>query len=485
MNGRSMFSKIFFVNIVSMLVCVIILGSTEVILMTGYISKQSEETLSKNAETIINLMKSGISKTTMTDMLNGFAHAMGTYIIILDDKSEVVACSERSDLVSSAPSFVNKEFTKTVLSGQRNSMIGTMGSLFKMTMFTLQLPVKNSSGDVLGAVMLSRPIPEHQRMKNEILRLMFLSTLVIMASSFILSYILAKRISVPIHKICESTKDFAKGNFSVRVGEDTEASDVLEIAELTDAFNNMAEELEKGEEIKNTFISDVSHELRTPMTTIGGFVSGILDDTIPPEKQKEYLKIVYDEISRLSRLVNTFLDITRLQSDKLTLNKTDFDINELIRIVIIGLESKIEAKNIDVKLELESENCYVNADRDSITRVVTNLLDNAVKFTNDKGNITVTVSKRQHDVSVSIRNTGCGVSKEQQAMIFKRFYKADKSRSQNREGTGIGLYLVKNILSAHGKDITLDSVEGEYADFTFTLDKGRPQQQRIYSKYNS
>lgn len=484
MDGRSMFGKIFFVNIISMLVCIIILGSTEVVLMTSYISKQSEETLSKNAETIINLMKSDISKGTMTDMLNGFAHAMGTYIIILDNKSEVIACSERSDLVNSPPSFVSGEYTKTVLSGQKNSMIGTMGSLFQVTMFTLQIPVKNSNGDVLGAVMLSRPIPEHQRMKNEIIRIMFLSTLVIVASSLMLSYFLAKRISVPIHKICESTKEFAKGNFSVRVGEDTVHSDVLEIAELTDAFNNMAEELEKGEEIKNTFISDVSHELRTPMTTIGGFVAGILDETIPQDKQKDYLKIVYDEISRLSRLVNTFLDITRLQSDKLTLNKIDFDINELIRIVIIGLESKIEAKKIDVKLELESENCYVNADRDSITRVVTNLLDNAVKFTNEGGRITVTVTTHQHSVSVSIKNTGCGISKEQQPMIFKRFYKADKSRSRNREGTGIGLYLVKNILSAHGRDITLDSVEGEYADFTFTLDKGRPNQQRVYSIHN-
>ena len=179
---------------------------------------------------------------------------------------------------------------------------------------------------------------------------------------------------------------------------------------------------------------------------------------------------MYDEVARLSRLVNSFLDITRLQSDKLTLKPVNFDINEVIRIVLIGLEQKLEDRNISVELDLDEENCYVNADRDSITRVVTNLLDNAAKFTNDNGKITVSVTQSQHDTFISIKNTGCGISDEQKQMIFKRFYKADKSRSLNKGGTGIGLYLVKNILSAHGKDITVNSVEGEYAEFVFSLE---------------
>lgn len=483
MIRQSMFGKIFVINIISILVCVSILGSTAMLIMTGYISKQSEESLSKNADTIISLMKSDISKSTMTDMLNGFAHAMGTYIVITDSKSDVVVCSDRSNLTTAVPSFISSEYTKTVLMGQKNTTIGTMGNMFKMTMFTLQIPIKNSDGSVVGAVMLSRPIPEHQRMKTEIMHMMIVSMLLIMTFSFILSYFLSKRLSTPIHKICESTNKFAKGDFSVRVDTGGNGNDTSEIVELTHAFNNMAEEIEKSEEIKNAFISDVSHELRTPMTTIGGFVSGILDDTVPKDKQKDYLKIVYDEIGRLSRLVNTFLDITRLQSDKMTLNKVDFDINELIRIVIIGLESKLEGKDINVKLDIENESCYVNADRDCIMRVITNLMDNAVKFTNEGGEISIIVSEFKHDVNISIRNTGCGISKEQQSMIFKRFYKADKSRSQNKEGTGIGLYLVKNILSAHGKDIKLDSVENEYARFSFDLDKGH-QPQRSHSIRN-
>ncbi len=473
MNRQSMFSRIFTINIISVLLCILVLGSTETVLMTNYITRQSEDYLSKNAETIRSMIQGNISTEGLSNLINGFARAMGCYIIVFDAQSRVIACSTQSHLVRKPPVFLNGDSTRAVLSGHQNSTIGTLGGIFDETMFTLQMPIKDNAGATVGAVSMSRPIPEHQKMKYDLIKMLLFSSVVIIIFLLILTYFMASKISVPIRRISESTKEFAKGNFSVRVEEDADEATVYEIAELAEAFNNMAAELEKSEEIKNAFISDVSHELRTPMTTIGGFVSGMLDDTIPQEKQKEYLKIVYDEVNRLSRLVNSFLDITRLRSDKMDLKMTSFDINELIRIVIIGLESKLEERKIEVELNLDTESCYVFGDRDCIMRVVTNLLDNAVKFTYDGGNITVTVTQLQHEVKISIRNTGCGISEDQKQMIFQRFYKADKSRSLNKGGTGIGLYLVKNILSAHGKNITVESVEGQYAEFIFTLDKGK------------
>lgn len=472
-NRQSMFSRIFLINILSVLLCVLILGSTETVLMTNYITRQSEDYLSRNAEAIRSMIQGNISKEGLNNLVNGFARSMGCYIFVFDAQNRVITCSNQSALVSSPPTYLNSDSTRAVLSGHQNSSIGTLDGIFKVTMFTLQIPIKDKNGTTVGAVSMSRPIPEHQKMKYDIIKMLMFSSVIIVIFLLILTYIMANKISVPIRRISESTKEFAKGNFSVRVEEDTDGTTVYEIAELAEAFNNMAAELEKSEEIKNTFISDVSHELRTPMTTIGGFVSGILDDTIPQNKQKEYLKIVYDEVNRLSRLVNSFLDITRLQSDKMDLKMTSFDINELIRIAIIGLESKLEERKIEVELNFDSEGCYVFADRDCIMRVVTNLLDNAAKFTYDGGKITVTVVQLQHEIKVSIRNTGCGISEDQKQMIFQRFYKADKSRSLNKNGTGIGLYLVKNILSAHGKNITVESVEGQYAEFIFTLDKGK------------
>lgn len=477
MAKRSMFSKILRINIVSMLVCIIVTGSTQMLMFTNYFSKQSEDYLSKNAETIVNMIKGNISVDGLGSMVNGFSRATGSYIFIVDARGRVISCTSGSELLDTPPMFLNDDYTKTVLSGRRHTMIGTMGQVFKETMFTLQLPIE-MGGEVLGAVSVSRPVPEHQRMRYDMFRILLVSMLIIAASSAALSYLLAKGFSEPMKNMSETTKEFAKGNFSARVDKSAESSGIAEIAELTEAFNNMAAELEKSEEIKNAFISDVSHELRTPMTTIGGFVAGMLDDTIPQDKQKDYLKVVHDEISRLSRLVNTFLDITRLQSDKMTLNMINFDINELVRITILGFEQKIEERNINVELNLESESCFAYADRDSITRVLTNLLDNAVKFTQPGGVVVVSVITRQKEVIVSVKNTGKGIAPEQQSMIFNRFYKTDKSRSENKEGTGIGLYLVKNILNAHGKDIAVSSTPGEWTEFTFRLSKGKASQNR-------
>ncbi|MEE1049064.1 MAG: HAMP domain-containing sensor histidine kinase [Clostridia bacterium] len=473
MTKRTMFSKILSLNILSIFICILVMGSTQMILFTNYLSSQSEDYLSKNAEFIVNMITRNVNRDALTDMANGFSMVTGSYIFVIDARGRVLSCSDDSELLDTPPPFLEDKYTKEVLTGKKTTTIGTMGDLFSETMFTLQVPISDKQNNILGAVLVSRPIPEHQRMRYEMFRILLMSMFLITAIAFLPSYFLAKRFSYSMKNITCTTREFAKGNFAARVAPYTERSEILEISELAEAFNSMAADLEKAEEIKNAFVSDVSHELRTPMTTIGGFVSGILDGTIPADRQEEYLTIVRDEISRLSRLVNTFLDITRLQSDKTIINMTNFDITELIRIAIIGLEQKIEAKNINVELSLEEENCYAYADRDSITRVITNLIDNAVKFTNPDGNITISVTTRQRDIFISVRNTGNGIPKEQLGMIFQRFYKTDKSRSENREGTGIGLYLVKNILNAHGRDITVDSREGEYTEFVFSLAKGK------------
>lgn len=476
--GKTIFSRIFFINVISVLVCIVILGSMQTVLVTNYISRQSEETLKKNGDSIVALIQNNISMESLRSVLNGFTRTTQSHIIVVDERGSVLVNTADSGFVNSVPAFIPNEFCKAVLTGQRNSVIGTMGGIFNETMFTLQVPVPGAEGHAIGAVFISIPIPEQQKMNHELFRILLSSAIVVIVISFLLSYMLAKRFSMPIHNIRNSAKAFAQGHLDARVGEIATESDIDEIAELGQTFNNMAFELEKVEDIRKAFISDVSHELRTPMTTISGFVYGMLDDTIPKEKQKQYLKIVYDEVTRLSRLVNTFLDISRMQSDKMVMKKSHFDINEAIRLTIIGLERRLEEKRIQVVLNFQTDSCYVFADSDSIKRVLTNLLDNAVKFTNQGGEITVTVKPHMQEVAVSVRNTGCGIPKEQQQMIFERLYKVDQSRSMNKEGTGIGLYLVKSIIRAHGKTITVNSEEGKFAEFTFTLDRGKAPQKR-------
>lgn len=424
--GKTVFSRILLINVIAVLVCIILLGSMQLILVTNYVSQRSEEMLAKNAESIVSLIRSNVGMESLENILRGFSRSSQSHIMVFDHRGSVLVNTSDSGYVKSTPAFLPDEYSKNVLDGKKNTVIGTMGGIFSETMFTLQLPIP-AGNEIVGGVMISIPFPEQQRMNREFVRILTFSVAIVLLVSFFLSYMLAKLISMPIHSIRNSAQAFARGHLDARVGEEATQSGISEISELATTFNEMAFELEKVEEIRNSFISDVSHELRTPMTTISGFVYGILDDTIPQEKQKEYLQIVYDEVARLSRLVNNFLDISRMQSDRMELHKTNFDINEEIRRIIIGLAPRLEDRGIRLTLNFENEKCFVLADADSIKRVLTNLLDNAIKFTNRAGEITVTVQSKQQEVYVTVHNTGCGIPKDKQQMIFERLYKADQS----------------------------------------------------------
>lgn len=481
MFGKTIFSRVFFTNLATVLIGIIILASLQMVLISNYISKQNEASLSKNAESIVSLIENGISQESLNSVLNGFSKSSSSHIIVTDTDGNVLINTKDSGyLQNDGRNNLGQEYLHEVLKGHKVTFVGTMNGLFNETMFTLEVPVVTMSNKVYGAVLISVPIPQRRHMLGELFKILLFSALIVILVSFILSYMLSKILANPIKRVSSSAKEFAKGDLSSRVEIDRVDENVTELTELADAFNNMADELEKSEDIRMSFISDVSHELRTPMTTIGGFVDGILDDTIPYEKQKDYLKIVRDEVTRLSRLVNTFLDITRMQSDKVNLNITSFDVNEVIRLIIIGLGSKIDKKNLSINLEFESDVCYVRADADKIKMVITNLIDNAIKFTNDSGMIKVTTEPKGNEVEIRVYNTGIGIPGDKQKIIFERLYKVDKSRSINKEGTGIGLYIVKSMLSVHGKDIRVESVEGEYAEFSFCLDKGKAPSKSVH-----
>ncbi len=474
MFGKTIFSRVFVTNLVTVMTGIIILASLQMVLMSNYITRQNESSLLRDAESIVGLINNGVSQDSLSAVLNGFSKSSNSHIIVTDVSGNVVVNTKDSGFLQNPNrNSVDMEYLREVLSGRRSTYVGTMSGMFSETMFTLEMPVKGVDSTVHGAVMVSVPIPQRRSMLVELFKILLFSALVVVLTSFILSYMLSKILANPIKRVSISAKEFAKGDMKSRVEIDRVDENVTELTELADAFNNMADELEKSEDIRMSFISDVSHELRTPMTTIGGFIDGILDDTIPPEKQKDYLKIVRDEVTRLSRIVNTFLDITRMQSDKVNLTMSNFDVNEVIRLIIIGLSQKIEKRNLNIELEFENDICYVRADSDKINMVITNLIDNAIKFTNDGGTIRISTRPKGSEVRISVHNTGVGIPEEQQKIIFERLYKVDKSRSINKEGTGIGLYIVKSMLAAHGKDIKVKSVEGEYAEFVFCLDKGK------------
>jgi signal transduction histidine kinase len=241
------------------------------------------------------------------------------------------------------------------------------------------------------------------------------------------------------------------------------------MAELANAFNSMARDLASLESSRRSFVANVSHELKTPMTTIGGFIDGILDGTIGADKQQHYLQIVSDEVKRLSRLVVSMLNLSKIEAGKLSLKRQDFDLCDMIFRTMLGFEQIVEQKQFRITGLENMESTIISGDKDMLTQVVYNLVDNAVKFTPEGGEIHFDVVHDMQKVYVSIRNSGKGISSEEIDRVFDQFYKVDKSRSFDVKGAGLGLYIVKSIVEMHGGAIKASSVENQYTEFSFWL----------------
>ncbi|MGN0487537.1 MAG: sensor histidine kinase [Acutalibacteraceae bacterium] len=283
---------------------------------------------------------------------------------------------------------------------------------------------------------------------------------------FIAIYLITRGIIKPLSEMQEVVRHFAKGEFEYRANENYDKKDFRELAK---ALNKMAYELAIDEEAQRSFIANVSHELKTPMTTIGGFVDGILDGTIPPQEEKKYLTVVSSEVKRLSRMVVSMLNLSKIESGEVQLSPIQYDVSKQIFETLLSFEKKINEKNIEI-LGFENMNeVMIEADRDLIQQVIYNLLDNAVKFTPENGKITIFASCNEENTKVAIRNSGAGISQEELARIFERFYKVDKSRSFDTNGVGLGLYIVKTIVNMHDGEITADSKQGEYTEFSFVI----------------
>ncbi len=288
----------------------------------------------------------------------------------------------------------------------------------------------------------------------------------VMLAAFIAAYFITERIVHPLRVMTKAADKMAKGDFSARVtvyGED-------EVARLGIAFNNMAESLDSLEKMRNSFLANVSHDLRTPMTTISGFIDGITSGAIPPEKHEYYLGVISAEVHRLSRLVSQLLDISKMESGERKFNFDEFDVAELSRIVLISFEQKIEQKNLDVEFEAEEDEMAAIGDKDAIHQVVYNLCHNAIKFSREGGKFKISLSYTQNKkIRISVFDEGQSIAKEDQKMVFDRFYKTDKSRGLDKSGVGLGLYICKTIIDAHDEEIWVESPTDESCEFIFTL----------------
>ncbi len=397
-------------------------------------------------------------------LLSYYSRTARADIFVFDSNGVLVGCSD--DSYEIGENELGDKALSVILSNDGSYNVSTVNGFFDSNRLNSYY-VSSASGQsfIVLASMNDYSAVVYNR---DIVIVTVTVSLWVFLAAMISLYVVSRRTTEPLSQVVAAAKSYSKGRFDRKievVGQD-------EVAELATAINDMAASLKQIEADRNSFLGNVSHDLRTPMTTIAGFVDGILDGTIPPEKHEYYLNIISQEVRRLSRLVNTLLEVSRMESGA-DLKPVDFNLSETARMVLISLESKISKKNIDIEFDSGDEDVFVNADSDSIHRVIFNLMDNAVKFTPDKGKISIGLSyitdKKTRKAQYVIRNTGSGIPKEELPHVFDRFYKTDRSRGLDKSGTGLGLYIAKTSIVNHGEDLTVDSVPGEYTEFKFTL----------------
>ncbi len=387
--------------------------------------------------------------------------------IIIFDKSGTVITVAGLDFDKYIGSYLSGEYIDDILLYGETVSNEDDIDVFKDSENLLTLGVPISNNKIYGGVLICTTANVVNNNYSRFVNQFLISVGISIVLTLILFYFIAQKITKPIKQIDETVTQFSKGRFDLRV----ECNTKDELGSLSENINNMANSIENLEKMRSDFVSNVSHELRTPMTSITGFVEGILDGTIPQDKHEEYLQIVLDESKRLSRLVNELLSISRLESGTFKIEKQSFDICKLTRYTIIKFENQIVEKNLNVELEIPDEDVFVFADSDAITQVMTNLISNAIKFANYNGEIKIKIYYSNNKVNVEIFNTGEGINNDKLKYIWDRFYKADDSRNLNPEGIGLGLYIVKSIINKSDEKIFAESKEGEYTKFTFTLTK--------------
>lgn len=343
---------------------------------------------------------------------------------------------------------------------------GTLGHLLKHSHVICADLIESPTGQAVGTVFACSSTFEDDALIATLNRSIFLSNLWVMLALIIAVYFITERLLAPLREMREAAKNFANDKFDTRVaviGND-------EIADFAEAFNNMAESLEQSEKLRSTFLANVSHDLRTPMTTIAGFIDGILSGAIPEDKHTYYLGVVSEEVHRLSRLVSQLLDISRMETGVQKFTPTDFDLCEIARLTLISFEGKIEAKRLEVELFCDEDTMMAYADRDAIHQIIYNIVENAVKFSHEGGLLRISVKAGESGkYEFEVYNEGQGIPQEDLPYIFDRFYKTDKSRGLDKIGVGLGLYIAKTILSANGERIWVESEEGKYCSFHFTV----------------
>lgn len=471
---KTMFGRQFLLTAACILCSILILGASFRVFIQKYVQSESQKSLYQSAEAVAELAS---AYESIGDLENNWefhinlsfaAEAAGTDTVICDETGVVILCSCSEFRCEHLGLQVPQAFVDQVIQEGKTADAGILQGLYDDSRSVVSIPIiSQADGVASGIVIASTGQAQVVGVIRQMTDIFLMTGAVVLLLAVIACSALMRRTSQPLKDLAGAARRFGHGNLDARV--ELDEHNPAEIEELAVAFNNMADSLEKSEQQRKEFIANVSHELKTPMTTIAGFMDGMLDGTIPPEQHRHYMQIVSDEVRRLSRMVRGMLDISRLQDQTIPEEKkTVFDLCEAAGQVLVSFEQKITQKQLDVQVDMPDEATYTLADADSITQVIYNLMDNAVKFCQQGGTLGLKIQPEDKKIFVSVSNTGLTIPENELSRIFDRFHKTDKSRSIDRDGVGLGLYIVKTIICSHGEDISVTSRDG-LTVFTFSL----------------
>lgn len=433
------------------------------------------DVLSRNADDIVSIYTSmesgeGFDEPMVINTLRIMSKATQSEYFITDTKGDAFYCGDcESGYSSKCSNHKDKLVSDIMLDRAAKGGFSDYitDETFGISRFVVAKPIRNNQGEMKYIVFAVEDAITGLVPYVTSISIAFLyATLLALAICFIAIFFIVRGITKPLSEMQEATEHFARGDFEYRANENYKKRNYREFAK---ALNMMAYELKIDDEAQKSFIANVSHELKTPMTSIGGFIDGILDGTISPAEEKKYLTIVSSEVKRLSRMVVSMLNISKIEAGEIQLSEKKYDVSKQIFETLLSFEKTIDEKNIEIVGFENMNDVIIEADRDLIQQVIYNLLDNAVKFTPQDGKITLSATNNNKSTRVSIRNSGAGVSEDEIARIFERFYKVDKSRSFDTKGVGLGLYIVKTIINMHEGEITASSKQGEYTEFSFEI----------------
>ena len=450
------------------LISFLIFGGAFAWLSFRYTLEEKRDDLERNAGFVAEFTSAVLVQGATVE--NAFFQSYVTSISQISDATILLVENDGTIVFSSDTGLTGSQVSPLALeqvrqTGQYNAL-SNLGGVFRELRYVSGQAVMVPGQELSpGMVFVATETNNIMEMWRTLVIIFIFTALVVIFIAFIFSSVTSLYQTRPLKEMAEATRKFAHGEFDARVSAYDRRD---EIGELAVAFNAMAESLAKSEARRSEFVANVSHELKTPMTTIAGFSDGILDGTIPPERQEEALRTISAETRRLSRLVRRMLDLSRLQSEEAVTAQKPFDICENLARVLVSLEAKINCKSLDVDADIPKEPLMVWGDSDAITQVGYNLLDNAIKFSREGGHLKVTVTPRGNKAYVSVSDEGTTIPPEELPLIFDRFHKTDHSRSVDREGVGLGLYIVKTILNQHKENITVTSQDG-VTEFVFTL----------------